>query len=238
MDVTTKARYLKKKGDDSGRLFAYTPAMEEMIKAGILVDVPKDEAEAILSAPQIRGAVHPIGQPKYVRRKGAPENAPYWAYTPAMELLLRNGDLVEYVAPSADLPAGSPPASFEGDIPQVGEPSSALGPQPDDASMPDHLYPDEIAPQGLKIPELLETPINDPEDGAPPAGPVDEAIAAANKEQMIIEAIRDLDPESDYTSDGKPSANILTKKIGTSVTAAERDAAWQTFQEERTSAGG
>lgn len=54
-----------------------------------------------------------------------------------------------------------------------------------------------------------------------------------NKLERLIAAIGELNinDAAHFTGDGKPSANVLKEKIGEAVTAAERDEAWNEFQE-------
>jgi len=51
-------------------------------------------------------------------------------------------------------------------------------------------------------------------------------------EAQIVEAIGQLDPDNSeqWTKGNKPKTDVLTDLLGTDISAAERDAAWETHQ--------
>lgn len=51
------------------------------------------------------------------------------------------------------------------------------------------------------------------------------------KMQQIIAAIKALNPETDFTAGGKPKVDVLASVVGFDISADERDAAWQAYQE-------
>lgn len=83
---------------------------------------------------------------------------------------------------------------------------------------------------------LKEQPVQDPRkkdvdsikddanDKEPPAPSVTEA--------QIVAAIGELDPANSeqWTKGNKPKTDVLTDLLGTDISAAERDAAWETHQ--------
>lgn len=79
---------------------------------------------------------------------------------------------------------------------------------------------------------LKEQPVQDPrkkdvdsiKDDANDKEPLTEA--------QIVEAIGKLDPANDkhFTKGNKPNANVLADMLNQDVSAAERDAAWETHQ--------
>ena len=48
----------------------------------------------------------------------------------------------------------------------------------------------------------------------------------------IVEAIGGLDPAKDYGKNGKPNVEAIEALLGTDITAAQRDQAWEIFQKD------
>ena len=49
----------------------------------------------------------------------------------------------------------------------------------------------------------------------------------------IVEAIAALDPAKDYGKNGKPNVDAIETVLGTNISAAQRDQAWEAFQKEK-----
>lgn len=94
---------------------------------------------------------------------------------------------------------------------------------------------DKVDLTGKQIDQLLglkECPVKDPrkanvdstKDGANDKEPLTEA--------QIVQAIGKLDPanKEHFTKSNKPNANVLADMLNKDVSAAERDAAWEAFQ--------
>lgn len=163
-------QYLRRKGDESGRVFPWTPALA----------AKKDDFELCEGPTTAKAPVMEVPPTRFLRRKGD-ESGRVFAYTPAL------------AAKTED---------FE-----------------------------EVTPAAV-------TAINDSKpveetEVKPPEPEIEPGLNDANKEQLIIAAITVLGPD-DFTADtpaspSRPRTDVLSKKLGFKVTAAERDSAYKEY---------
>ena len=85
-------RYLKKKGDNSGRVMIFTSALKPMLDAGDLIEISNEDAMILIEKDKDRRTSYNNVDRKFVKRKGD-DRSPIMSYTPAFEKMLKDGVL-------------------------------------------------------------------------------------------------------------------------------------------------
>lgn len=94
--------------------------------------------------------------------------------------------------------------------------------------VPPALYNEVIAAGGVSEEEL-------PDDEKPPPAPTPEA--AAERELLLFAAFEDIvkkNSRTDFTAGGMPHLGPLSQRLGFTIEAKERDAAWMKFNNKAT----
>jgi len=100
-----------------------------------------------------------------------------------------------------------------------------------------HKAPVELPDNVTELPKKTTPDQNDPNRKTEITGGGNEeqlgAEQAAARVEQIKAAIATLEEgnEKHWTKDGKPDASVLTEKVGSKVSAKERDAVWAEMQE-------
>lgn len=98
-------------------------------------------------------------------------------------------------------------------------------------------YTAELAKRADMTPHEGELPAGEPadtNDRATGAGVAGRKTEGASKHERLVVAIGTL-KAADFTKDGKPKLDTLEAAIDDNVTAAERDAAWDEYQQQNPS---
>jgi hypothetical protein len=89
--------------------------------------------------------------------------------------------------------------------------------------VPPAMYAEVLAAGGVPEDEI-------PEDEMPPAAPTPEQLL--DREAAMMKAFKAIvlrNDRNDFTAGGTPHASVLSRDLGWSVQAKERDAAWVKF---------
>lgn len=202
MSVTVPAtRYIKKKGDESGKYLILTRALTQALADGIFEEITEAEARAYDEKKEEVNKVVKQTNGLFLRRKGAKDKDPYWPWT---EALAAHPDFEPYdPAPKKEEPV------------EVKEPN-APAPAPKD---------ENTDPAGdVETPKAPGFNVLPPSDLTPEAKMplIIGAIGQMNPDtDYTTPASKDIQP--------KPKCDVISAKLGFVVSAKERDQAFETY---------
>lgn len=196
-----------KRKGSAGPFFQLTPVLQERVIAGDFEIVTEEELKTFKDKKE---TVAP--DPRFIRRKGVLK-APILPWSAALAAIKD----FEEVTRDGIVIACESEETQEGEGIEVGEGFSEL---PFEAP----IVVESGKPadsDNINIPESAD----------------DIAIRNANRQMMIMNIIKTMDADTEYTTpafgrESMPKLEILSAKLGFKVTATERNAAWEALKEE------
>lgn len=203
-----QVRFIKRKGS-AGPFFQLTPVLQERVNVGDFEIVTEEELKTFKDKKE---TVAP--DPRFIRRKGVLK-APILPWSAALAAIK---DFEEVTRDGIVIACESEETQED---------------MENDAGVPFNATQFETP----VIVESNEEVKPDSADGNIPESADDIAIRNANRQMMIMNVIKSIDPDTEYTTpafgrESMPKLEILSEKIGFKVSATERNAAWEALKEE------